>query len=146
MKKLIVAVLTVVSLTATGSYAMMDDNPYHQKKEQKQERYLERLRKELDLTDQQIQQWKEIKRSEMEEMRNMMKDHKNPVLEATKSGNFDKETFKNTIVENAKKMAEIKAKYMEKIFSILSEDQKKKFIQMMKEKIDKMHERMQKEF
>ncbi|WP_297887832.1 Spy/CpxP family protein refolding chaperone [Sulfurihydrogenibium sp.] len=146
MKKLMVAVLTVASLTFTSTYAMMEDSPMHQKMEQKQEKHLEKLKKELNLTDQQVQQWKEIKKAENEEMRNLMKEHKNPFLEATKSGNFDKEVFKNTVLENAKRMSEIKAKYMEKLFSILNDEQKKKFIQIMKEKFDKMHERMQKEF
>ncbi|MDM7274058.1 Spy/CpxP family protein refolding chaperone [Sulfurihydrogenibium azorense] len=141
MKKLITAVLLAASFMAGANYTA-NAYDYHQK----QERYIEKLQKELNLTQDQVEKIKQIKQAQREEMKEFMKQHKNPVLEATKNGNFDKEAFKNTVVENAKNMAEIRAKYLEKMFSVLNEDQKKKFIEIMKERVDRMHEKMHKEF
>lgn len=141
MKKLITAVLVAASFMAGANYTA---NAHEHN--QKQEKYIEKLQKDLNLTQEQVEKIKQLKQAEREEMKEFMKQHKNPVLEATKNGNFDKEVFKNTVVENAKKMAEMRAKYLEKMFSILNEDQKKKFLEIMKERIEKMHEKMHKEF
>mgnify|MGYP001626187196 CR=1 FL=1 len=140
MKKAIVGIITAAILVGT---AYADVN----KTQSKEYNGLEKLKNELNLTDQQIQQLKEIKKEESKEMRNfMMKDFKNPFVEATKNGNFDREVFKNTVVENAKKGSEIKAKYIEKILAILNEEQKNKFIKIMQEKFERMHEKMEKRF
>ncbi|MGC9188418.1 MAG: Spy/CpxP family protein refolding chaperone [Sulfurihydrogenibium sp.] len=140
MKKAIAGIITAAILVGT---AYADVN----KTQSKEHNGLEKLKNELNLTDQQIQQLKEIKKEESKEMRNfMMKDFKNPFVEATKNGNFDREVFKNTVVENAKKGSEIKAKYIEKILAVLNEEQKNKFIKIMQEKFERMHEKMEKRF
>jgi Spy/CpxP family protein refolding chaperone len=140
MKKAIVGIITVAILVGTV-YADVN------KTQSKEYNSLEKLKNELNLTDQQIQQLKEIKKEESKEMRNfIMKDFKNPFVEATKNGNFDREVFKNTLIENAKKESEIKAKYIEKILAVLNEEQKNKFIKIMQEKFERMHEKMEKRF
>lgn len=143
MKKIIAVALTVASLTFGTTYAMMEGTPDHHKMEQKQEKHLEKLKQELNLSQEQFTKIKEIKKQEREEMKNFfVKEHKNPLIEATKSGNFDKEIFQKTMLENAKKMSEIKAKYFEQIFNLLNKDQREKFIQHMNEKMEKMHKMM----
>jgi Spy/CpxP family protein refolding chaperone len=146
MRKLKVAMLTLalgVGLVG-NSFAMGDapEKPYQMEKmSEKHERHLEKLKQELNLTDEQFNQIKEIKKQEKEEIKNFFaKEHKNPLLEATKSGKFDKEVFQKTMVENVKKISEIKAKYLEKMFNVLNEQQKQKFINHMKEKMEKIHE------
>jgi Spy/CpxP family protein refolding chaperone len=95
----------------------------------------EELKKKLNLTDQQVSQIREIRRQEMEEVRNFfMRERKNALEEATKNGGFDEDAFVRVSVENAKKVAEIRAKYLKKTLAILSEDQKKKFIEELKSK------------
>lgn len=126
-----------------NSFAMGDvpEKPYEtEKMSEKHEKHLEKLKQELNLTDEQFNQIKEIKKQEKEEIKNFLaKEHKNSLLEATKSGKFDKEVFQKTMLENAKKMSEIRAKYLEKMFNILNDDQRQKFINHMKEKMEKMH-------
>jgi Spy/CpxP family protein refolding chaperone len=148
MKKLKVAILTLalgVGLVG-NSFAMGDapEKPYKMEKmAEKHERHLEKLKQELNLTDEQFNQIKEIKKQEKEEIKNFfVKEHKNCLLEATKSGKFDKEVFQKTMLENAKKMSEIKAKYLEKMFNVLNDEQRQKFINHMKEKMEKMQEMM----
>ena len=145
MKKLKVAMLTVaVGLGLIGnSFAMSDvpEKPY--KMEYKHEKHLERLKQELNLSDEQFNKIKEIKRQEREEMKNFfLKEHKNPLLEATKSGKFDKDIFQKAMLENTKRISEIEAKYLEKIFDVLNDQQRQKFINHMKEKMEKWHETM----
>ena len=148
MKKLKVVMLTLaLGIGLVGnSFAMGDapEKPYKMEKmAERHERHLEKLKQELNLTDEQFNQIKEIKKQEKEEIKNFFaKEHKNPLLEATKSGKFDKEVFQKTMVENAKKMSEIKAKYLEKMFNVLNDEQRQKFINHMKEKMEKMHEMM----
>jgi len=92
-----------------NSFAMGDvpEKPYEtEKMSEKHEKHLEKLKQELNLTDEQFNQIKEIKKQEKEEIKNFLaKEHKNPLLEATKSGKFDKEVFQKTMLENAKKMS-----------------------------------------
>ncbi len=90
-----------------NSFAMGDapEKPYEtEKMSEKHEKHLEKLKQELNLTDEQFNQIKEIKKQEKEEIKNFLaKEHKNPLLEATKSEKFDKEVFQKTMLENAKK-------------------------------------------
>jgi Spy/CpxP family protein refolding chaperone len=93
----------------------------------------EELKRKLNLTDDQINQIREIKRQEVEEIRNFLaRGHKNALEEAIKNGEFDEDTFIRVSTENAKKVAEIRAKYLKKAFSILNEDQKRKFVEELK--------------
>lgn len=93
----------------------------------------EELKRKLNLTDQQLNQIREIRRQEMEEVRNFfMRERKNALEEATKNGGFDEDAFVRVSVENAKKVAEIRAKYLKKTLAVLNEDQKKKFIEELK--------------
>ncbi len=145
MKKLVLSMLIGLGLITTGfvkAEPMGKTGMAH--KEYRQERHLENLKTKLNLCDEQFKQIKEIKKQEKEEIKNFFKnEHKNPLIEATKSGNFDKETFQKTMLENAKKMSEIKAKYMEKMFNVLNDEQKKKFIDLMNLRMEKMHKMMQ---
>ena len=148
MKKTKIVLLTLVlGLGLFGSSFGMGDTPERmhkiEKREHIQEKYLEKLRQKLNLSDEQFKQIKEIKEQEREEIKNFFaKEHKNCILEATKNGKFDKEIFQKTMIENAKKMSEIRSKYLEKMFDVLNEDQKQKFINHMKRKMEKMQEMM----
>jgi len=97
-------------------------------------RYFEEgLKKKLNLTDDQATQIREIRKQEMEEIKEFFtRERKSAIEEATRNGGFDEDVFVKTSVENTKKSAEIRAKYLKKILSILNEDQKKAFIEDLK--------------
>jgi Spy/CpxP family protein refolding chaperone len=93
----------------------------------------EELKRKLNLTDDQVNQIREIKRQEMQEVKNFFtRERKNELDEATKNGVFDEDAFVRVSTENAKKLAEIRAKYLKKGFNVLNDDQKQKFIEELK--------------
>ncbi|MCX7738802.1 MAG: hypothetical protein N2Z80_05260 [Hydrogenothermaceae bacterium] len=89
---------------------------------------------------------REIEREKREAIERFVKEHRIPIKEALNLGKFDRNVFLNTVRENAEKMANIKADYIEKILEILDEKQKEKFLQMMERRIERMHQRMKYEF
>ena len=96
-------------------------------------RFEDELKRKLNLTDEQANQIREIKRQETEEIRNFFtRERKNALEEATKNGGFDEDPFVKASIENAKKVAEIRAKYLKKTLGVLNEEQKKKFIEDLK--------------
>ena len=149
MKKLALSLMFAAGL-ATGSFAAGNESPHppsnvwesmenamRQPQPQPQPhgigRYEDELKRKLNLTDEQVNQIREIKRQEMEEIRNFFtRERKNALEEATKNGGFDEDAFVRVSVENAKKVAEIRANYLKKTLGVLNEEQKKKFIEDLK--------------
>ncbi|MBX0310186.1 MAG: Spy/CpxP family protein refolding chaperone [Sulfurihydrogenibium sp.] len=147
MKKLKVAMLTLtLGIGLIGNSFAMEDLPEkpHQQAEKmpgNYENHFKKLKQKLNLTDEQLNQIKEIKKQEKEEIKNFFaKEYKNPLLEATKSGKFDRKAFQETATENAKEISGIKAKYLEKMFNVLNDQQRQKFIDYTKKKMERMHD------
>jgi Spy/CpxP family protein refolding chaperone len=145
MKKLALSLMLTAGLVA-GSFAAGNENPpqpsnvsesmqnaMRQPQPHGIGRFEDELKRKLNLTDEQANQIREIKRQEMEEVRNFFtRERKSALEEATKNGGFDEDVFVRTSVENAKKVAEIRAKYLKKTLGVLNEEQKKKFIEDLK--------------
>lgn len=93
----------------------------------------EELKRKLNLTDEQVNQLREIKKQEMAEARNFFtRERKNELEAAIKNGEFDEDAFVKTSVENAKRLAEIRAKYLKKAFNVLNNEQKQKLAEGLK--------------
>jgi Spy/CpxP family protein refolding chaperone len=147
MKKLALSLMLTAGLVA-GSFAAGNENPPKpsnvwesmentMRQPQTQSygirRFEDELKRNLNLTDEQTNQIREIKRQEMEEVRNFFtRERKSAIEESTKNGGFDEDAFVKASVENAKKIAEIRAKYLKKTLGVLNEEQKKKFIEDLK--------------
>jgi Spy/CpxP family protein refolding chaperone len=145
MKKLVLSLMFTAGLVG-GSFAAGNENPpppnvwQNMQNAMKQPphpqgvgRFEEELKRKLNLTDEQVNQIREIKKQEMEEIRNFFTgERKNALEEATRNGGFDEDTFVRVSVENAKKIAEIRSKYLKRTLGVLSEEQKKKFLEELK--------------
>jgi Spy/CpxP family protein refolding chaperone len=146
MKKIALSLMLATGLVA-DSFAAGNENPQPpspnvwksmqdtMKQTQGPGHFEEELKRKFNLTDDQIDQIREIKRQEMEEVRNFFaRERKNTIEEATKNGWFDEDAFVKASVENAKKLAEIRAKYLKKILNVLNDEQKRKFLEDLKNK------------
>jgi Spy/CpxP family protein refolding chaperone len=141
MKKIALSLMIATGLVA-GSFAAGNENSQPSspnvwksmqdvmKQSQGPGHFEEEMKRKLNLTDDQINQIREIKRQEIEEVRNFFaKERKNTIEEATKNGGFDEDAFVKSSVENTKKLAEIRAKYLKKILNVLNDEQKRKFLE-----------------
>ncbi|RZD16041.1 MAG: hypothetical protein EVJ46_07565 [Candidatus Acididesulfobacter guangdongensis] len=93
------------------------------------------LKKQLHLNKNQVRQIILFKRQEFKSFRSNMGNFKNPLLSAIKSGTFNKSVFISNITDKVKNMVEIKANFFQKFFNVLTPQQRKKFVQMMKKRI-----------
>ncbi|MGC9021895.1 MAG: Spy/CpxP family protein refolding chaperone, partial [Dissulfurimicrobium sp.] len=82
-----------------------------------------------------------IKKEGFEAFRNARKNLKNPMLEATKSPIFDKAVFISTAVDNTKTLAQIRAENFEKFYSILTPEQRQKFVAILKSRMTRHFKR-----
>lgn len=110
-----------------------------------EEKKVEILKKELNLSTPQMEKIKEIEREKREAIKNFFKDYKSPIQEAIKDGKFEKEMFINTVKENAEKVAKIKADYIQKMLEILDDTQREKFLRMVEKRVKNFNERMKDE-
>lgn len=144
MKKV---VISIVIAGIFSGFAVADHNreegcKFCKTKLAYQEEKVERLKRELNLTDVQTERLKQIIKEEREAVEKFIKEHRIPIKESIKDGSFKKDIFINTVKENAEKRATIKAEYIEKVLSLLDEDQKKKFLHMVEKQAEIKHERM----
>ncbi|MEZ0324209.1 MAG: hypothetical protein ABWJ98_07890 [Hydrogenothermaceae bacterium] len=95
------------------------------------DRKLEFLKKELNLSQEQVQKISLIKQEEKEALEKFRKEHKMPLEEATKGGEFNRDIFINTVKQNSEKMAQIKAEYFQKLFEVLDKNQREKFLSLI---------------
>ena len=93
------------------------------------------LKKKLHLNQNQFHQIMLFKRQEFKAFKSNMGNFGNPLLAAMKSGTFDKSVFVSGITNKVKNMAEIKANFFQKFFSVLTPKQRNEFVQMMKNRI-----------
>lgn len=144
MKKVVVAAVLAVLL---GGVALADTHGEERCKFCKtrlayEEERAARLKKALGLTEAQVEKLKQIIREERDAVEKFIKEHKIPLREATKDGQFRKDIYIATVRENAEKRAAIKAAFFEKVFEMLDDVQKKKFIEMMERKVKEKHLKM----
>ncbi|MHB1665509.1 MAG: hypothetical protein ACYCT7_09685 [bacterium] len=93
------------------------------------------LKRKLHLTRVQFKQAHLIKKEEIKALRKNMMNFRNPMLNALKSGKFNKTVFISDITTNVKNIAEIKAGFISKFFKILTPQQMHIFTNMIKNKI-----------
>ncbi len=91
--------------------------------------------KELNLTPEQIQQIKELRKEEFRNFAQNRSNFKMPMYDAIKSGNFNKQVFINESVGNAQLRAENRANYMEHFFNILTPQQRQKFVALQQRRM-----------
>lgn len=151
MKKIktIWAILIILSIAAVShADPLMRDGHmgpmanYGEQRRQMFEARMQRLQKDLNLSDVQVKKIKAIKKEGFEAFKNARKNLKNPMIEATKSVIFDKGVFVSVATENARVLAQIRAEHMEKFYSILTSEQRQKFVAIMKDRKehkDSMH-------
>ena len=101
------------------------------------------LKKKLHLNKNQFHQIMLFKRQEFKTFRSNMGNFRNPLLEAMKSGTFNKSVFVSSITNKVKNMAEIKANFFQKFFNVLTPKQRNEFVQMMKNRIDNKIKRLE---
>lgn len=111
-----------------------------------EEKKIYHLKRKLNLSEEQVENMRQIIKEEREELEKFFKEHKIPLKEAIKEGTFKKEVFIETAKENAEKMAKIKAEYLQKMLNILNDEQKQKFIQITEKRFEKMKENMKENF
>lgn len=149
MKKILVS-LTLIAGLLTGLAKAETEKPgefkFFKTRSAYEEKKLEILKRELDLSNAQLEKVREIEMEKREAIERFVKEHRIPIKEALKLGKFDRNVFVKTVRENAEKIANIKADHIEKILEILNEKQKEKFLQMMERRIERMHQRMKDEF
>lgn len=143
MKKIktILAILIILSIAAVSQAdPLMSNEPmggHHMagcKKERAQmfEAHMQRLQKDLNLSNAQMEQIRALKKEGFEAVKSARRNLKNPMAEATKSIIFDKGVFVSVATDNAKTLAQIKAERMEKFYSILTPEQRQKFVEIIK--------------
>ena len=93
------------------------------------------LKRKLHLTHVQFKQAHLIKREEIKALRKNMVNFRNPMLNALKSGKFNKIVFISDITTNVKNIAEIKASFISKFFKILTPQQMHIFTNKITNKI-----------
>lgn len=85
----------------------------------------------IDLTPEQMHEVR-LLRAQMQVDRIKANDPANrPMLKAFSDGEFDKEVFVKIQVDKAKQNAELKATYIEKLYNILTPEQRKQWIKNM---------------
>ncbi|MHB8232146.1 MAG: hypothetical protein ACYDDB_04525 [bacterium] len=94
-----------------------------------------KLIKKLRLTHSQLMKLRLIKKEEFKSFKKNAMNFKNPMINAMKSGNFNKRVFVSDSINNAKNRAGIKAAFLESFFKILTPQQRQKFISITKNKI-----------
>lgn len=148
MKKIktILAILIIMSISAVSHADPLVQNGSHdghsmakcgrcgKERMQMFEAHMQKLQKDLNLSNAQMEQIRKLKKEGFEAVKNARKNLKNPMIEATKSGVFDKGVFVSAATDNAKVLAQIRAEHMEKFYNILTPEQRQKFIEIMKDK------------
>ncbi|AHF98261.1 MAG: Spy/CpxP family protein refolding chaperone [Desulfurella sp.] len=93
------------------------------------------MQKELNLTPEQIKQIEQLRQEALQDFTKSQSNYKMPMYDAIASGNFNKKIFIEESEYNARLRAQNRANYMERFFSILTPDQRQKFVQLQKEKM-----------
>jgi Spy/CpxP family protein refolding chaperone len=101
------------------------------------------LKNKLHLTKNQLHQIKIIKRQEFTAFKSNIRNFRNPLLSAMKSGTFNKNVFVANITNKVKNMAEIKANFLTKFFNVLTPAQRSRFVFLMKKKIHNRIKRLE---
>ncbi len=101
------------------------------------------LKKKLHLTKNQFHQIRIIKRQEFTAFKSNMRNFRNPLLSAMKSGTFNKNVFVANITNKVKNMAEIRANFLEKFSNVLTPAQRSRFVFLMKKKIHNRIKRLE---
>ncbi|WP_428124043.1 hypothetical protein, partial [Dissulfurimicrobium sp.] len=123
--KIICTILTILIIPSSSYADQLQDKHMGQmiscigcEKHRKQmiEARIQKLQKELNLSNAQVEKIRAIKKEGFEAFRNARKNLKNPMLEATKSPIFDKAVFISTAVDNTKTLAQIRAENFEKFY------------------------------
>lgn len=90
------------------------------------------LARELHLTRTQMKKLRKLQHVNFRKMMKARSRMESPMLAAVKNGSFDKQAFKSAALKNLKLMIKMRAARMENFFNILTPEQKKEFIIILK--------------
>lgn len=93
------------------------------------------MQKELNLTPSQIQQIEQLRQERFQNFAKQQSNYKMPMYDAIASGNFNKKVFIEESEQNAKLRAQEKANYFQRFFDILTPQQRQKFVELQKERM-----------
>ena len=93
------------------------------------------LKRKLRLTKKQVRQIIIAKKEKFKALTANKGNLRNPMLNALKSGTFNKSVFVSDLTNNVKSKAEIKADFISKFFNILTPAQRNRFINLIKNRI-----------
>lgn len=93
------------------------------------------MQKELNLTPSQIQQIDQLRQEMRQNFVKQQSNFRMPMYDAIASGSFNKQVFIEESERNAKLRAQNRANYLERFFNILTPQQRQKFIELQKERM-----------
>jgi Spy/CpxP family protein refolding chaperone len=93
------------------------------------------LKRKLRLTKKQVRQIIIAKKEKFKALMANKGNLRSPMLNALKSGTFNKSVFVSDLTNNVKSKAEIKADFISKFFNILTPVQRNRFINLIKNRI-----------